>query len=70
MLARCCLRVPHQVRCCHSHRVYVKFALSSEASKCKEMMDGRLFDDNKVGPQGAYKGRACSSTSGLRVMGF
>jgi hypothetical protein len=30
-------------------RVYVKFAASGEAAKCKEMMDGRLFDDNKVG---------------------
>jgi hypothetical protein len=29
-------------------RVYVKFAASGEAAKCKEMMDGRLFDDNKV----------------------
>uniref|UniRef100_A0A383VCI1 RRM domain-containing protein n=1 Tax=Tetradesmus obliquus TaxID=3088 RepID=A0A383VCI1_TETOB len=29
-------------------RVYVKFAASAEAAKCKQMMDGRLFDDNKV----------------------
>lgn len=30
-------------------RVYVKFGSSTDAAKCKEMMDGRLFDDNKVG---------------------
>jgi hypothetical protein len=29
-------------------RVYVKFSSSGEAAKCKEMMDGRMFDDNKV----------------------
>lgn len=29
-------------------RVYVKFSSSSEAAKCKEMMDGRLFDSNTV----------------------
>lgn len=32
-----------------SCRVYVKFSSSAEATKCKEMMDGRMFDDNKVG---------------------
>eukprot|EP00775_Hariotina_reticulata_P004802 gene4802-5051_t len=29
-------------------RAYVKFSSSSEAAKCKEMMDGRLFDNNTV----------------------
>lgn len=29
-------------------RVYIKFSTSQEAAKCKEMMDGRMFDDNKV----------------------
>lgn len=34
-----------------SSRVYIKFATSAEAAKCKDMMDGRMFDDNKVGAQ-------------------
>lgn len=29
-------------------RVYIKYKVSAEATKCKEMMDGRMFDDNKV----------------------
>jgi hypothetical protein len=29
-------------------RVYVKFDNSGDAAKCKQMMDGRLFDDRKV----------------------
>jgi len=29
-------------------RAYIKFNVSAEATKCKEMMDGRLFDDSKV----------------------
>jgi hypothetical protein len=33
-----------------SCRVYIKFATSGEAAKCKEMMDGRLFDESKVRP--------------------
>lgn len=31
-----------------SSRVYIKFATSGDAAKCKEMMDGRLFDEGKV----------------------
>ena len=31
-----------------SSRVYIKYGTTAEATKCKEMMDGRLFDDNKV----------------------
>jgi hypothetical protein len=29
-------------------RAYIKFNVSGEATKCKEMMDGRLFDESKV----------------------
>lgn len=29
-------------------RVYVKFDGSGEASQCKDMMDGRIFDDKKI----------------------
>jgi hypothetical protein len=29
-------------------RAYIKFNVSAEATKCKEMMDGRSFDENKV----------------------
>lgn len=31
-----------------SARVYVKYGSSGDAAKCKEMMDGRLFDEHKV----------------------
>lgn len=39
---------PPEVPDDESSRVYIKFSTSSEAAKCKEMMDGRMFDDNKV----------------------
>jgi len=29
-------------------RIYVKYHNEGEATKCKQMMDGRMFDDNKV----------------------
>lgn len=40
---------PPDVADAESSRVYIKFSTSAEAGKCKEMMDGRLFDDKKVG---------------------
>jgi hypothetical protein len=43
---------PPEVADSESARVYIKFAGSNEAAKCKEMMDGRLFDDSKVGVGG------------------
>lgn len=39
---------PPEVPDGESSRVYIKFASSGEAAKCKEMMDGRMFDDAKV----------------------
>lgn len=30
-------------------RAYIKYKTTDEAQRLKEMMDGRLFDDNKVG---------------------
>lgn len=39
---------PPEVADDESSRVYIKFATSGEAAKCKEMMDGRMFDDAKV----------------------
>lgn len=35
-------------------RVYIRFELASEATKCKEMMDGREFDDRKVCLNGLF----------------
>ncbi len=32
----------------HSCRVYVKYATNAEATRCKEMMHGRMFDSNQV----------------------
>lgn len=29
-------------------RVYVKFNATDAATKCKAMMDGRMFDENKI----------------------
>eukprot|EP00879_Flechtneria_rotunda_P017065 GHRR01017872.1.p1 GENE.GHRR01017872.1~~GHRR01017872.1.p1 ORF type:complete len:362 (+),score=139.44 GHRR01017872.1:443-1528(+) len=39
---------PPEVPDTDSCRVYVKFSSSGEATKSKEMMDGRLFDENRV----------------------
>jgi hypothetical protein len=39
---------PPEVADDESSRVYIKYATSGEAAKCKEMMDGRMFDDSKV----------------------
>jgi len=39
---------PETVSSGDSCRAYIKFNVSAEATKCKEMMDGRMFDENKV----------------------
>jgi hypothetical protein len=36
-------------------RVYVMFDNTVDAGKCKQMMDGRMFDDRKVGGGGAWE---------------
>lgn len=51
---------PPEVPDDESSRVYIKFSASSEAAKCKEMMDGRMFDDNKV----MHKPQACTVARG------
>lgn len=39
---------PPEVADDESSRVYIKFGTTADATKCREMMDGRMFDDNKV----------------------